>query len=201
MIAPLDLDAIKARVEAATPGPWEVVDYNRGNRERDTWLGVIRGAFEVIGGAVQIGRIKYSALTHRENVANAKFIAHSREDVDELVKEVERLRKDEARLDWLENTEAGLTCWNVREDGGSPDNGWTVDVRHDRDDELDPADDDPAGDTARDAIDWAMKLAARTPAISEAGDGISGLVTRCQRLGHRWHARHRECNWCGAPRP
>ena len=89
---PLNLEAIKARCEAATSGEWEVADQwvagpsranvnafrfpeRRGSHRSATW--------EECGGE----RI---AETSR---ANAEFIAHARTDVPALVAEVERLRE------------------------------------------------------------------------------------------------------------
>jgi hypothetical protein len=86
----LDLDAIKVRCEAATPGPWETADQwsstpgrvnvnafrhpeRRGSHRAATW--------EECGGE----RI---AETSR---ANAEFIAHARSDMPALVTEVERM--------------------------------------------------------------------------------------------------------------
>ena len=88
-----DLDAIKARAEAATPGPWR--------QEPDTFAGRVwvqrcaggrwfnskqadcEPLFAVRGG---------DAYKQRE--ADAGFIAHARTDVPELVAEVERLREE-----------------------------------------------------------------------------------------------------------
>lgn len=58
-----------------TPGPWEVVDYRYGDRAAETWLGIIRGAFEILEERFQVGRIKYSSLPTEENWANARLIA------------------------------------------------------------------------------------------------------------------------------
>jgi hypothetical protein len=85
------VEAIRARCEAATPGPWEDIDYNRDCPGRDTWLGVINGAFEITTEHVTIGRVKYSALPHPENVANARFIAHARADIPWLLARITEL--------------------------------------------------------------------------------------------------------------
>jgi hypothetical protein len=78
----LDLEAIRARAEAATPGPWEASsapDYPQGNT-----LGwdVMAAPRCVVAGA---------PLPQND----AAFIAHSREDVPKLLAEVERLRSVE----------------------------------------------------------------------------------------------------------
>lgn len=71
----LDLEAIKARCEAATPGPW----VNTGGR------------FPKINGG-PIGGCDVATLFFADG-ADAAFIAHAREDVPALVAEVERLQK------------------------------------------------------------------------------------------------------------
>lgn len=79
----LDLEAIRARAEAATPGPWEhrtvMVSYGRLRSVVDNETG---------------GRL---AMCDSESVA--AFIAHAREDVPDLLGEVARLTRelDEAR--------------------------------------------------------------------------------------------------------
>lgn len=69
----LDLDAIQARVEAATPGPWVHEDpgfhANRITSER--------------------GDIAYTIVEE----ADGQFIIHAREDVPRMVAEIRRLRK------------------------------------------------------------------------------------------------------------
>lgn len=85
---PIDLEAIKARTDAATAGPWRQTDEH----------GVIdAGAFPAI----------VADCGFAENAADAAFIAHARADVPALVAEVERLRvaleeiRDRARFeDW-----------------------------------------------------------------------------------------------------
>ena len=93
------LDEIRARRAAITPGPWRLVDYNEDAPERDTWLGIVRGAVEIVDEQFQIGRVKYSALPHKENVANGLFIAHAPSDIDVLLSRVEA---DERRIKELE---------------------------------------------------------------------------------------------------
>lgn len=89
-MAELDLDAIEARANAATPGPWNAWDRGVGfhialGDERDDW-----GRPEDLlpeGLRTDIGRR-----------ADAEFIAAARTDVPALVAEVRRLR---AELDEL----------------------------------------------------------------------------------------------------
>lgn len=85
----LDLEAIKARCEAATPGPWRGLSspiiYGLG-------IGIYR---EEIDGEEKVAR----ALPNDDQI----FIAHARTDVPALVAEVERLREqiDEYKELWV----------------------------------------------------------------------------------------------------
>lgn len=76
----LDLDAIKVRCEAATPGPWFV---DRGGEFDDPYYSI-----------PAVCRDKYgdNSLMVGSDKATAEFIAHARTDVPALVDEVERLR-------------------------------------------------------------------------------------------------------------
>lgn len=94
--------------------------------------------------------------------------------VASLLRAHEGMRADAERLDWLEANGRALMCWNVSDDPAvehwsapmKPNNGWTVSWPDDNDER------EPSGTTAREAIDWAMKLAARASAPdSEVRDG------------------------------
>jgi hypothetical protein len=80
----IDLDAIQARAEAATPGPWRLTDGGWGEFVQDSE-----------------GRELW-ALRHTPEVADAEFIAHARADVPALVAELHAARKiiAEARYHW-----------------------------------------------------------------------------------------------------
>ncbi len=71
---PLDLSAIEARANVATPAPW-LPD----GRDKK---------FDLLN----------SAETHTQNMRDDDFIVHARDDVPELIAEVRRLRAIEARL-------------------------------------------------------------------------------------------------------
>jgi hypothetical protein len=119
-----DLAEIRARCEAATPGPWESVqDYYDG-----PWYMLYeqRCAGDNKTSDLFDGRSHY--LIDAPN--NAAFAAHAREDIPALLAEVERLRAD-AELGRLvrevlplmaveppANHHTALICW-----GGS---GWDV---------------------------------------------------------------------------
>lgn len=78
----LDLDAIKARADAATPGPW-------------TAGGAFTHPWEVHIAA----HLPFVELAHTtQGGADAAFVAHTREDVPTLVAELERLRDAEDRV-------------------------------------------------------------------------------------------------------
>lgn len=85
-----ELQAIKARAEAATPGPWTTESYGNDGRD-DVEIQHVRGSN---------GR---TVVTTDCNVyttdEDATFIAHARTDVPALVAEVERLQKVHADLE------------------------------------------------------------------------------------------------------
>lgn len=96
MNKPLDLSPIKARLAAATPGPFKVV-YGRHN----LWpIAVETHAREYSEGREVCSFRRDSLMrgdslaTHHEESANAELFAHAPTDIDALVKEVERLRED-----------------------------------------------------------------------------------------------------------
>ena len=86
-----DLEAIKARAEAATPGPWAVPGAN---------------VFRVIAPEAEHHNPRMGACppypwrviaepsSYDPSAADAEFIAHARTDVPDLVAEVERLRTE-----------------------------------------------------------------------------------------------------------
>jgi hypothetical protein len=85
-VTALDLDAIEARANAATPGPWVIGDGHFDNlNPDDDWP--VRGADGIPlctspDDGVRGGHLK----------ADAEFIANARGDVPVLVAEVRRLR-------------------------------------------------------------------------------------------------------------
>lgn len=71
----LNLDPIKKRVSEATPGPWYETCEN--------------------GSIILSDNPKLSRVVDGEGIVtngDTKFIAHSRQDVDDLIAEIERLR-------------------------------------------------------------------------------------------------------------
>lgn len=76
----LDLDAIRARLDAATEGPWRVDEIARVWADRDPagW-----DAFHIAACHDAVGRAGH------DDEANAEFIAHARTDVERLLAALE----------------------------------------------------------------------------------------------------------------
>ena len=89
----IDIDEIKARLTAATPGPYlvETGEYSGAN-----WL--------LATGTGRNGKNYFITTKHRrsdelsDSAADAEFFAHAREDVPALVGEVEQLRQRNAKM-------------------------------------------------------------------------------------------------------
>lgn len=89
----LDLDAIKARAGAASPGPWEVSMFDSGHSKFEMSVSVIASHNgDSIADMDGLGR------THNEDprfqddgLRDADFIAHARDDIPALVAEVKSL--------------------------------------------------------------------------------------------------------------
>lgn len=78
------LAEIKAREQAATPGPWEYTDNGF-----DGYISSKNGDF-LIGGEPCEGRIEHDA--------NTEFICHARTDIPALIAEVERLEDENEKM-------------------------------------------------------------------------------------------------------
>lgn len=77
----LDVDAIEARANAATPGPWKL------------WGMTVMTDRHGTGDVADCDDIAFTADPDRGlRTFNADFIAHAREDIPALVAEVRRLR-------------------------------------------------------------------------------------------------------------
>ncbi|MES2210997.1 MAG: hypothetical protein V4515_12595 [Chloroflexota bacterium] len=88
----LDLDAVQARADAATPGPWRVVERGGGPDADDgssiLWIGYESG-----------DRPEFAWLDPDEATdADAEFIAHARADVPALLARLAEVEADEATL-------------------------------------------------------------------------------------------------------
>ena len=83
----LDLEAIKARSEAATEGPWEWDNPTIGQHwsRPEPWA-------TVVDDEVNCGGYCYGGSSSPiKSDADGRFIAHAREDIPALVAEIERL--------------------------------------------------------------------------------------------------------------
>lgn len=82
-----ELESIRKRAEAATPGPWFWLDDGRLYSD---------GADKVIGEVIEGKDETWFDLFD----ANAEFIAHAREDIPKLLAEIERLQQE--KDEWYE---------------------------------------------------------------------------------------------------
>lgn len=78
---------IRARADAATEGPWEL------DQVPET------GECAVFGGTSRWHPEGHSMVCANAHYSDAEFIAHSREDIDYLLAENQRLRQDRDRLE------------------------------------------------------------------------------------------------------
>ncbi|MFJ5071676.1 hypothetical protein ACIQC7_35200 [Kitasatospora sp. NPDC088556] len=107
---PLDLDAIQARADAATPGPWHVVaDQQDLNRWVTDETGALAFSFGYLGNRTE---------------GDARFVAAARTDVEQLLArvrdlktEVERLSADRATV----RNAIALDLMELHDDPATPD--------------------------------------------------------------------------------
>lgn len=105
----LDLDAIEARANAATEGPWECLDLSDADfdsKNERGWWWVWRAGIQHYAGVLntrdrdEAGVIGEASITDSDDGdqerADAEFIAHARTDVPALVAEV---RAERAKLE------------------------------------------------------------------------------------------------------
>lgn len=94
----LDLDAIQARADAATEGPWKVTDLSNHGHRGTLWVDIDRPAD---------GSMTVAELTEADGVeviwktTDAEFIAHARTDIPALIAEVKALRGKVAEVEEL----------------------------------------------------------------------------------------------------
>lgn len=96
-LTPDELAAIRARCEAATPGPWTLSHFSA----KDTEDGDAETHIQCYADADEEEGVSLAWVNHwsygddppkQESVANALFISRARTDVPRLLDEVERLR-------------------------------------------------------------------------------------------------------------
>jgi hypothetical protein len=95
-----ELEAIEARANAATPGPWYVV--YEGSSDWEVLTDALRDAD---GNSLEF-RISSSHRHRAPDCPDAAFIAKAREDVPALIAEVRRLRADADR--WAHVRDNGM---------------------------------------------------------------------------------------------
>jgi hypothetical protein len=80
-----DLTAIRARLDAAAPGPWRSMVEGRDHTSGDNFIMIGEGANR--SDDMHVYRDKTPA-----DVADQDFIAHARQDIPRLLEEIDRLR-------------------------------------------------------------------------------------------------------------
>jgi len=85
----LDLEPIKERESKATKGPWEARD-DTGNSQWNTWGVWTKNAANLVDGARALWIFLVDRMGYQKD--DAEFIAHSRQDIPNLIAEAERLR-------------------------------------------------------------------------------------------------------------
>jgi hypothetical protein len=81
-----ELEAIRARCDAATSGPWKSFVEGRDHTSGDSFIMTPTGGTRGNGGIELLGA----------TVADQDFIANARQDIPRLLDEIERLRKSAA---------------------------------------------------------------------------------------------------------
>ena len=96
MTEPLDLDPIRTRLEAASPGPWRWEDWGAPPVDHEGSAYTL-ASDELVGSDLLPGLTKAICTAARatsswRNPADAALIAHAPSDIAALIAEVERLR-------------------------------------------------------------------------------------------------------------
>ncbi len=106
----INIDAIKARLVRATPGPWRLKPQDPAKIHRGTVVQI-----EEDGRATEVVAECYCGAYEGHGLHNADLIAHAPTDLDALVEEVERLRGE------AERERAAVVAWlreKLRENEG-----------------------------------------------------------------------------------
>ena len=125
-LSPEECEAIQARVEAATPGEWEVFSPTSTNPGIQAACGeriVIYGDGEEEDGYFRPGI--GGRQVDGEALANATFIAASRTDIPNLLHTIAELRKEVARLEKIEHA-AGRLLANASGHYMSAEDMWVL---------------------------------------------------------------------------
>jgi len=94
-----DIEAIRSRLAAATPGPWRLKPQDPAKIHRGTVQ------IEEDGRAIEVVAECYCGAYEGHGLHNADLIAHAPTDLDALVDEVERLRGE------AERERAAVAAW------------------------------------------------------------------------------------------
>ena len=81
----MDLQAIEARLAAATPGPWKTQDFVDAPPEDAGSAVVKRGNGGLVAYALRSGAVKHEWYDKPQCDADAEFIAHAPEDIRALI--------------------------------------------------------------------------------------------------------------------
>lgn len=102
-----DLDAIRARVEAATEGPWAAQDYDTAPGDEGS---CITAGEPGMGQRAIAYAIAYPWTTPESCAADAEFIAHARQDIPNLLTYIGELETllDEVRALAGPDNESGM---------------------------------------------------------------------------------------------
>lgn len=112
IMTPEELDAIRERAEAASPGPWRECGAMGGecccgqvwsleldaeilkvNARWGDWLPVIKRGKRRADDEAVVEFLEYGDLGHDAQAANARFVAHARTDIPALLQEIARLNR------------------------------------------------------------------------------------------------------------
>ena len=93
----MDLQAIGARLAAATPGPWKAQDFVAAPTEDAGSPVVKQGNGGLVAYALRSGAVEHEWYDKPQCDADAEFIAHAPEDIRALIEEVKAVRDAVAR--------------------------------------------------------------------------------------------------------
>ena len=93
----MDLQAIEARLAAATPGPWKAQDFVAAPTEDAGSAVVKQGNGGLVAYALRSGAVEHEWYDKPQCDADAEFIAHAPADMRALLDEVKAVRDAVAR--------------------------------------------------------------------------------------------------------
>ena len=114
----MDLQAIEARLAAATPGPWKTQDFVDAPPEDAGSAVVKQGNGGLVAYALRSGAVEHEWYDKPQCDADAEFIAHAPEDIQALidvVKAVKRIHAPEVvQVSTADESMIDL-CWCCKE--------------------------------------------------------------------------------------